>query len=151
MYQETTCKCFMQVPKVSSQSYKQRLKNKIVCKTTQHLLLCAFMCTKYIHEHINPFSSTFLGTSSMGSNHGTLIRSSDLPLPCHFLHLIPGNRYSQTRWEILSLQHVLGSTPGPSLHRIYPEHTESILIKCMNHINWLLSMWRSSGFSLNLS
>lgn len=124
MYQETTCKCFMQVPKVSSQSYKQRLKNKIVCKTTQHLLLCAFMCTKYIHEHINPFSSTFLGTSSMGSNHGTLIRSSDLPLPCHFLHLIPGNRYSQTRWEILSLQHVLGSTFSPQniprTHRKHP-------------------------------
>lgn len=61
----------------------------IVCKTTQHLLLCAFMCTKYIHEHIDPFSSTFLGMGSMGSS---LIRSSDLPLPCHLLHLIPGNR-----------------------------------------------------------
>lgn len=30
-------------------------------------------------------------------------------------------------------------------------HPGGILIRCPNHLNWLLSMWRSSSFTLSLS
>ncbi len=98
------------------------------------------------YENIHPITGSRLSKDS----HMSFSLATSSRLSCGI------SRPSQASWEILSFQHVLG------LHRgLFPVgHTWNtstgrcpgvILTKCLNHLNWLRSMRRSSGCTPSLS
>lgn len=79
--------------------------------------------------------------------------SPDVPLSCNIQYFsfswsIP--RYPQARWDIWSLQCVLGLPqsfrPGGHAQKTSKgRHLGDIPIRCPNHLNSLLSTWKCSG------
>lgn len=69
----------------------------------------------------------------------SIIRAS-----CTFTHL-GGNR-SWASWETSSLWHVLYA-PMSLLPVGHAQNTGDVLVRCLNHLSWLLSMW-STGSSV---
>ncbi|KAL7876885.1 hypothetical protein SRHO_G00035280 [Serrasalmus rhombeus] len=84
-------------------------------------------------------------------------RGPGLPLPRHLLQLFQRDTEAFPR----QLRDIIppacpGSSPGSPPHRTCLEHlpieaSRGRLTKCPNHLNWLLSTWRSSGSTPSLS
>ncbi len=98
------------------------------------------------HENITPITGSRLSKNT----HMSFSLATSSRLFCGM------PRHSQASWKKLSLQHVLGLPWGLfPVGRAWNTSTGRclgvILTKCLDHLNWLLSMQRSSGFTLSLS
>lgn len=99
---------------------------------------------------IHPFSATYQGPGSQGQQ--CKQKCTDLPLPSYHLQLFrhqdipkPAKRCNLCSMSWLCLSSFssceMPTTPAPERH----------LVRCLNHINPLRSMWRAKGSTLSPS